>query len=187
MNTYDFDKTIYINDSSCDFVIYCLKKYPAAVIPAMFRSGVKGIKHILGMADTKELKEQVFSFLKHLDDVESIVASFWEEKFDGVGQWYLNQQKPDDVIISASPEFLLRPVAGKLGFYLIGTVMDKSTGKIMGLNCHDSEKVRRFHECFPDGHTEEFYSDSLTDSPMADIAERAYMVDRGKLSPWPQK
>ena len=65
--------------------------------------------------------------------------------------------------------------------------MDKNTGKIMGENCHDSEKVRRFYEEYPGAHTEEFYSDSLTDSPMAEIADKAFMLDKHKLSPWPSK
>ena len=65
--------------------------------------------------------------------------------------------------------------------------MDKKTGKIIGNNCHDKEKVRRFYERFPDGHTENFYSDSLSDTPMAEIADNAFLVKKGVLSPWPGK
>jgi len=65
--------------------------------------------------------------------------------------------------------------------------MDKKTGEIEGKNCHDSEKVRRFYEQYPDSKTENFYSDSLSDTPMAEIAERAWLVSKHKLSPWPEK
>ena len=78
-------------------------------------------------------------------------------------------------------------MAAELGVGLIATPMDKHSGKILGENCHDTEKVRRFREQYPDGHTERFYSDSLSDTPMAEIADEAFLVSKGKLSPWPLK
>lgn len=185
MNTYDFDKTIYINDSSVDFYKWLLKKRPAAMLPTLPRSLGMALLYALKKTDTQTLKEQLFSFLKNIDDIESLTERFWDEKLEGIGRWYLERQKEDDLVISASPEFLLRPVAGRLGFALIATPMDEKTGKIVGINCHDHEKVRRFYEEYPGAHTEEFYSDSLTDSPMARIADRAFLVDHGSLSPWP--
>lgn len=186
MNTYDFDKTIYINDSSADFYKWCFKRHPAAMLKTLPRSIVKAALYALGRIETKELKQQLFSFLSGIDDIERETELFWDEKIGGVGKWYLERQKADDLIISASPEFLLRPVARRLGFALIATPMDEKTGEITGINCHDHEKVRRFNEEYPGAHTEEFYSDSLSDSPMARIADKAFVVDHGRLSPWPQ-
>ena len=187
MNTYDFDKTIFYPDSSACFYKYCLKKYPAAVIKSLPKSAVKAVLYAIGKIKTKELKEQVFYFLNYMDDVDSAVISFWNENMDGIGEWYLKQKRNDDIIISASPYFLLEPICKKLGVSLIATPMDKKTGKIVGNNCHDVEKVRRFYEEYPDAHTENFYSDSLSDSPMAEIADKAFMVKKHKLSPWPYK
>ena len=186
MNTYDFDKTIYVRDSSVAFVFYCAKKYPAAVWRTLPRTAVKGIEKLLGRVDMTALKEQIFSFLRYID-ADTAVEQFWEEKFGDVGEWYLKQKEADDIIISASPEFLLEPAAKRLGVRLIGTRMDKITGQITGKNCHDEEKVRRFYAQYPDAHTECFYSDSLSDTPMALIADRAFIVDHGNLSPWPEK
>ena len=59
------------------------------------------------------------------------------------------------------------------------------SGKISGENCHDKEKVRRFYKEFPGACAEEFYSDSLSDTPMAEIAQRAYIVRKENLSSWP--
>ena len=76
MNTYDFDKTICVKDSSVTFYKYCLKKYPAAVwrtIPATLR---KAAAYIAGRISTKELKEQLFSFLRYIDDIDSVVSDF---------------------------------------------------------------------------------------------------------------
>ena len=121
------------------------------------------------------------------EDVDAVVEDFWACHQDGIGAWYLRQKREDDIIISASPEFLLSPIARQLGVRLIATPMDKHSGKILGKNCHDTEKVRRFYEEYPNAHTEEFYSDSLSDTPMAEIADRAFLVKKGSLSPWPGK
>lgn len=187
MNTYDFDQTIYEPDSSYSFVMYCLRRHTGAVMGALPGVAVTGVKYLLKKSDTKALKEKVFSFLPYLDDVDDTVEKFWKEHWSGIGEWYLAQKRDDDIIISASPEFLLEPAAKALGVRLIATRMDKNTGKIEGANCHDVEKVRRFREEYPGAHTEEFYSDSLSDTPMAELADRAFLVDKGKLSPWPEK
>lgn len=185
MNTYDFDQTIFNPDSSYCFVRYCLRHYPRAVLHAMPAAGIFGILRLAKMADTRELKEKVFSFLPELDDVHRIVEEFWEEHRSGIASWYLQQKREDDLILSASPEFLLKPICDELGVSLIATPMDPYTGKILGLNCHDEEKVRRFREEYPDSVTENFYSDSLADAPMARIADHAYLVRNGRPQPWP--
>ena len=187
MNTYDFDETIYIKDSSVIFYKYCLTHYPRAIWRTVPRTLFTALKYLLHMTDTKALKEQLFSFLRYMPDIDSAVARFWDKYYDGVGEWYLRQRRDDDIIISASPEFLVAPAAERLGVRLIATPMDKHTGIINGKNCHDCEKVRRFYEAYPGAHTECFYSDSLSDTPMADIADNAFLVDRGRLSPWPAK
>ena len=150
MNTYDFDETIYNPDSSYSFFMYCLKKHFSAVARTLPKTAVKGILYASKKIETKELKEQLFSFLKYIPDIDKTVKEFWEEHKSGIGTWYLQQKKDDDIIISASPEFLLKPIADELGVSLIATPMDKRSGKINGANCHDVEKVRRFFETYPE-------------------------------------
>lgn len=187
MNCYDFDKTIFYPDSSACFYRWCLKKYPGLILPTLPRSAVYALRYKLGSMSAKQLKQQLFSFLPKLRNVDEEVLSFWNEHRAGIGDWYLKQKKSDDVIISASPEFLLEPVCRELGVTLIATRMDKHTGIISGNNCHDVEKVPRFYERFPGAHVDEFYSDSLTDSPMAELADRAFMLKKHRISPWPEK
>lgn len=187
MNTYDFDQTIFYPDSSYCFVKYCLRHYPRAVLKALPAVALKGLEYLQHQADTKAFKEKTFSFLPYLDDVDRIVEEFWREHRKNLQNWYLEQKRPDDLILSASPEFLLRPICDELGVSLIATPMDRYTGRICGENCHDVEKVRRFYQEYPGGKTETFYSDSLSDTPMAEIADRAYLVKKGVLYPWPGK
>ena len=187
MNTYDFDKTIFYPDSSYCFYLYCLRHYPGAMVKTLPRSVVSGLRYAAGKGNAKALKEQLFSFLPNLPDVDGAVKDFWDENRQRLAKWYLRQKRGDDVIISASPEFLLRPICDELGVRLIGTRMDKYSGKISGENCHDKEKVRRFYERYPDGHSDEFYSDSMSDLPMAEISDRAFMLKKHVISPWPNK
>ena len=187
MNTYDFDKTIFYPDSSACFYRYCLKHYPAAVLPTLRDSLRMALRYNRGEVTEKALKEQLFSFLPAMADLDGAVASFWARNEKRIGKWYLARKRSDDLIISASPRFLLQPICEKLGVSLIATEMDRRTGKIQGANCRDYEKVRRFYELCPEAHTEEFYSDSLTDSPMADIADRAFLVKKHRLFRWPNK
>lgn len=184
MNTYDFDKTIYINDSSVDFFFYCMKKYPAAILKTLPRIAGKGIKYLFNACDFPELKESLFSYLQYIPDAAQAVDKFWDEKWSGIGQWYLRQRRDDDIIISASPEFIVCPAGRRLGVEVIATKMDEKTGKLLGKNCHDEEKVRRFFEAHPNGVTEEFYSDSDHDTPMAKLAKKAFKVKRGSVREW---
>lgn len=186
MNVYDFDQTIFYPDSSYCFVKFCLRHYPRAVLKALPGSALTGVQLLRKQADTKELKEQLFSFLPWIDDVERVVAEFWDAHRGNLQPWYLAQKRADDVIISASPEFLLRPICEELGVSLIATRMDPYTGKIHGLNCHDEEKVRRFRECYPGRRPVNFYSDSRADTPMAALAERAFLVKDGAPFLWPK-
>lgn len=188
MNCYDFDQTIFYPDSSYCFVMYCLKKYPGAVLRAVPGAAWAGLKVLRKKARVKELKEKTFAFLPRLPDPDRAVRDFWEEHRGKIAPWYLAQKREDDLIISASPEFLLEPIARELGVGLIATRMDKRTGRIQGANCHDEEKVRRFVDAYPEGRIEEFYSDSLSDAPLARLAEKAFLVEKGQtLRPWPEE
>ena len=102
-----------------------------------------------------------------------------------IKRWYLENHRPDDVVISASPEFLLRPVCKRLKIpVLMASVVDKKTGLYSGENCWGEEKVRRFYERFEDGKIDSFYSDSYSDAPLAEIAEKAFIVSGEKITPW---
>ena len=183
MNVYDFDKTIYYNDSTSDFYIFCLKRHPSIVrhFPKTMAAFIAYIMHI----KTKtQFKEVMYSFLLEVD-IEKDLKEFWETHKNKIKPWYLEQKKEDDVIISASPEFLLRPVCDQLGIRcLMASRVDSKTGKYTGINCHGKEKVTRFREVFGNAEIDEFYSDAYCDTPLAEIAEKSYMVKGDTRKPW---
>lgn len=189
MNVFDFDKTIFPSDSSVLFIRYCAGKYTKRMLRDLPEIGMRaaGYLHDGKEADATCLKEQLFSFLSVVNDPDALVQEFWKKNMRKINSWYLKMRRPDDVIISASPEFLLAPVQKELRFHLIATRMDKYSGKIAGVNCHDYEKVRRFFEVYPEGGIENFYSDSLSDAPVANISDNAFLVKGENIVKWPGK
>ena len=116
---------------------------------------------------------------------EEDIKAFWEKNSLKIKKFYLEQKKSDDVIISASPRFLLEPVCHSLGIRnLICSEVDVKTGKFDGLNCWGEEKVVRFRKVFGNVSPEEFYSDSLSDTPMAKISKTAFIVKGEEILPW---
>ena len=184
MNVYDFDNTILRGDSTARFFAYCLKHYPKMRrdIPGQ---AANGVLFIIKCRKKQAFKERMLHFLTYIDDVDAAVAAFWDENFARVKPWYLERHRQVDVVISASPEFLIRPACERLGIgCVMGSPVDKFTGKYSGLNCHGTEKVRRFREIYPEGQIDEFYSDSYSDQPLADLAASAWLVKGDALTPW---
>ena len=184
MNVYDFDNTILRGDSSARFFAFCLRRYPRmwADLPAQ---AVNGLLFLLRIRPKQAFKQRMFGFLRKIDDPDEAVAAFWAVNFCRVKPWYLKARRPDDVVISASPEFLIRPACQRLGVgHVLGSPVDLRTGRFSGPNCHGAEKVRRFREVFPQGRVDAFYSDSHSDDPMAALAGHAWLVKGDRLLPW---
>ena len=98
--------------------------------------------------------------------------------------WYYEQRRPDDLIISASPEFLLAPAARMLEFALIASPVEQATGLYRGENCHGPEKPRRYRAVYGDEPVEGFWSDSRSDAPMAALAAHAHLVKGTQITDW---
>ncbi len=184
MNVYDFDKTIYKNDCTADFFLYCLRKHPRIfkILPSIF-SGF--LQHYIFKKCTKtEFKEKIMQFVRYIN-FEKDITDFWKKYIRKIKKFYLNQQKQDDVIISASPGFILEPICNELNISnLICSRVDVKTGKYIGVNCHGTEKVVRYREVYENKPVQEFYSDSKSDTPMANISEKAFLVKGNKIIPW---
>ncbi len=181
MNVYDFDGTIYAGDSTVDFWLYCVKKHPSVLksLPGTLRNLPR---YLTGRVDLEYFKESFYGFLRFVPDVQKEVVSFWDSHTDKLQKWYLERKNTSDVIISASPEFLLRECCTRLGVRLIASAVDSKTGRLQGSNCKGKEKVRRFRDAYANAAIENFYSDSHSDKPLADLAEHSYFVNGKALT-----
>ena len=180
MNVYDFDKTIYKGDSTIDFYFWCLKKKP--LILFLLPIQIFGFILYKSKIRNKEyFKERFYIFLKYMNVSEKLIDLFWKDKKKNICDWYLKQKKETDVIISASPEFLLKPLIKELNIKnIIASKVDEKTGKLMGKNCYGKEKVIRYKEIYFDKKIVKFYSDSISDLPLANISKESFLVNLSK-------
>lgn len=185
MNVFDFDGTIYDGDSTRDFFAFCLKKYPQTWL-SLPRTGICAVGFALRLLPKTRFKQNFYRFLRGVPDIEKAVEQFWQEHMRNIQAWYWKVRAEGDLVISASPEFLLEIPCRQLGILPpIASRVDAKTGVYTGTNCHGREKVRRFHEQFGQASVEKFYSDSKSDSPMAELAEQAFFIQKGQVRPWP--
>lgn len=183
MNVYDFDKTIYLDDSSIDFYKFNLKRNPK-LIKYWPRQSKAALDYKRKKITKTEMKTIFYEYFKAIDDIDQAVLDFWEVHRSKLQEWYLIQKEETDVIVSASPEFFLKPICEELGVFLIASDVDKFTGKNLQENCYGYEKVVRFKEHFDINDIEDFYSDSYSDDPLAMHAKRSFMVEGSKIKPW---
>jgi len=183
MNVYDFDNTIYDGDSSVDFYLFVLFRKPYLFIFLPFQIWSM-VLFLTGIYSKERMKESFFIFLRYIS-VYEMVSKFWKIKNKKIKSWYLQQKMDSDLIISASPEFLLEQmVCGYLGVKLIASLIDINTCKFIGNNCYGNEKIVRIFKKYPDCVIEKFYSDSLSDTPLAHIAKKAFLIQKNVITEW---
>lgn len=184
MNVYDFDKTIYKSDSTADFYLFSLRRHPKilALLPSLLKAYLRF--YLFRKGSKTEFKEKMMRFVTKVN-MEKDLEDFWETHKRKIKNFYIEQKQEDDVIISASPRFLLEPICRELGIkHLLASEVSPKTGEFSGLNCHGEEKVRRFRKVFQNAQIGEFYSDSYSDTPLARISTTAFIVKGDKINPW---
>lgn len=185
MIVYDFDDTIYDGDSSVDFYKYCLGKKPFIVLWSFIVTLFWVPLYILKIKNHREVKEKVFHFLVRFNNVEELVEDFWDNNQHKIKKWYLEQQQKDDVVISASFDFLIKPICYRLKIKnVIASDYNLKTGKIIGPNCHGRYKIQKFEAEFPNKKIIKAYSDSSFDIPLLEYAKEGYVVLGNKIVPY---
>ena len=190
IDVYDFDGTIYDGDSTVDFFKYSLKRN-RKIFPFCFKILCNGILMGLHVIDLTEFKSRFLSFVKYIPDIDEYLDDFWKSNKNKICQYFLDnmKNKKDTYIISASPEFIIKPFADKFkNVVLIGTDADKKSGKINGRNCKGEEKIKRLNKVIKDYEIENFYSDSTkADLPLFKLARNGFVVKHGVLSEFREK
>ena len=181
MNIYDFDDTIYAGDTMKDIFKYSIIRHPILVIKSIFKSKKYLKKYKKGLVPFEIVKENLLSFLFKIKNREEYINKFIDSNKHKIKKWYLENQKDDDIIISASYELWLKPFCNKIGIKNVIATKTDENGKIVGKNCKREEKVRRLYEEFPNIKVNESYSDSETDVPMLEIAKNPFVVEGDKL------
>lgn len=186
MNLYDFDETIYDGDSTRDFILYCYRHYPSTW-RYLLRQLAAVASYMAGKIDKTTFKERYFSMFAAVPNIDDAIEAFWDTHEGRIMRYYPRQARQDDVVISASPAFIVEPLCRRLGLtHVIASEVNKYTGHFLSENCYGAEKVRRFLEAgYDPAEVEQVYSDSLSDTPIAELGKQAHIVlKNGTLSAW---
>ena len=184
MNVYDFDETIFTGDSEDYFFAYLFKK------PGFFWDQVRYRWYELlfkcKLVSKTKAREAEYSLLRKIDDLDGLLADYWDQHERHMKSWYAAVKRPDDVIASATPRFLMEPIVARLGLTgLVATEMDPRTGKIHGEFAAGPYKVDQCRKQFSLDEIDEFYSDAYSDHFLAEYAKRAYVVHGdGERTEW---
>lgn len=182
VNLYDFDKTIYDGDSTIDFYIFCLKKN-ILLIRFLPYQLFFALLYKLNIVSKKSFKQSFFKFLKGINDADKYISLFWEKNDKKIKHWYLERNHDSDIIISASPKFLLLPISIKLGTLdLIATDVDKNSGLFLSDNCSGEVKVKMLYDKYNNITVNEAYTDSMSDLPMLKLSKKAFLIRKDKIS-----
>ena len=175
MNVYDFDGTIFYSDCAVGFALWCIKRHPKLLVTFMPGMIKTLILYKFGKVPNYRLQRKMFSYLTMIDDFDTQIEKYWDKYESRISKWYLAQKKPDDLIISASPDCIIGPIAKRLGVNSVATEYDREYGVFLNNLMYAKEKARYiFDRDFP--VIENFYSDSLADTPLALCAEKAHLV-----------
>ena len=204
LSVYDFDKTIYNGETLNDFYRFYLIKKPWKIYTVIFQLWYF-LLYILKIINLEKLKENFLRFLngENTGELKKLIREFWEKKESKINPWVkdeiLKNKKETEILvaISASPTFLIIDRLRLMGFdVVIGTdFLFESTkfhSHITSKNCKNYEKVKRLDKWAEDNNIQydivNFYSDSIADKPLFDLAEHKYWIKKGILeNGMPQK
>lgn len=187
MNVYDFDGTIFYSDCAIGFALWCIKRHPKLLVTFMPGMIKTLILYQMRKIPNYQLQRKMFSYLTMIDDYDTQIEKYWDKYESRISKWYLEQKRPDDLIISASPDCIIGPIAKRLGVRYVATEYDREYGVFLNNLMYAREKAKYIYDHgFP--LIENFYSDSLADTPLALCAEKAYLVkDHGTtVVDWPE-
>ena len=185
MNVYDFDGTIYNGESTFDFYLYSVKKQPALIKYLFVVVKTLLLYKLCRISEEKLLflaKKYAKQYLTEIKDIDAKIIDFWDKNQHKIKRFYLDQQQEDDVVISASIDFILEEIFRRIGIkHALSTQVDKHTGEVLSL-CFRKTKADLFQAKYKDAVIDHFYTDSFNDSPMIALAKRSYLVKGNRIS-----
>lgn len=182
---FDFDNTIAQGDSIARLLKFDFMHHPSHVI-FMFWVIIKYIMYLLHLISFEEAKSTLLFPLKYMDQEQ--LKYFYENYvkiyyYDNVVE-ELKKKKSEGYIVivcTASCESYMKYIDLPID-QLLGTIVDSNTGKIIGKNCKDEEKIPRILNYLKtrnieiDYENSYAYSDSNHDIPMLSLVKNKKRV-----------
>ena len=195
---YDFDKTIYGEETGTNFFKFYFKKFPLKSLVFIILYVEDILFYIFKQIKLKQLKERFFRFLEghSKEEIDKLVTEFWEIEKNKIYDWAKDElaenKKQSDLVIvtSASPKFIIEKFLLDFGYDLVfGTEFvkfdnDRFISKIYGENNKNDEKVKKLKIWAKKQKISfeilKFYSDSIADKPLYDLAKEKVWVNKGE-------
>ena len=195
---YDFDKTIYGGETGTNFFKFYFKKFPLKSLVFIILYVEDILFYIFKQIKLKQLKERFFRFLEghSKEEIDKLVTEFWEIEKNKIYDWAKDElaenKKQSDLVIvtSASPKFIIEKFLLDFGYDLVfGTEFvkfdnDRFISKIYGENNKNDEKVKKLKIWAKKQKISfeilKFYSDSIADKPLYDLAKEKVWVNKGE-------
>ncbi len=184
MNAYDFDNTLYRGESSVDLAIFMIRNNKRIILwlPKIFW-GL--LRYKLCLIGRERIEQLINSFmqavLRDREEVLGIMEDFWAQHSRKLDAAMISRIGKDDIIISASPSFLLEAISDRLGTKnLVCSEVDFDTMSVSRLNFGEN-KVKRFRELYGGQGIDCFYTDSYNDKALMDISGQVFIVKKGRV------
>lgn len=178
MRVLDFDNTIYRGESVLDFYLFSLRYNPAAVRYA-FLVVAYALRYKMGKMTLEQLERgcarYAHAYIASFAHPEEMVTAFWDRHMKKIKSWY--KPLPDDVILTASFNVMMDEVCSRLGVaHCICSRINRETLEVEYLNFNRNKKTAFLAQFGPNAKIDAFYTDSISDQPMVELAESAYLV-----------
>ena len=180
MNVFDFDETIYDGESSVQFMLRYIREDPSVMrfVPDLIKVMGRYYRGEMHAEDFMRIYGSLLRdyFTRKKPDLAPLVTEFWNKREHRIKPFYRRIQRSDDVIITASPIFIMDDICRRIGVnHLIATDFDIQTGEVRSA-CYRDNKVKLFRAAFPDAEIDDFYTDSVNDEFLFPLAKRVFMV-----------
>jgi len=139
---------------------------------------------LISVAEFEALAEKYASdFVRSCPDSAELSEKFWINGSKKLKSFYAGVRREDDIVMSASFSFLLEPVSRIMNVKrLVCSEVDTKSGEV-GTLCFGKNKARLFEKMFPGETIDDFYTDSLNDKPMMELAKgNVYIVNKEKIT-----
>lgn len=185
MNVFDFDRTIFMGDTEDRFFRYIFQK-KGLFLYRLNHAFWELFYKLRLTTDKTIIRQEQYRVLKRIDNLDELIAGYWEEHAHYIMPWYLKIKQPTDIIATGTPRFLMEPIMKRLGLSgLVATDMDRKTGRITGRFTVGKHKVEAFKAQFNPDEIDAFYSDAYSDYPLAAYAKRAFIVHgNAEITEW---
>lgn len=192
---FDFDDTLIQGDSIRYLLDYYIKKHPLSFF-CLIKVGILYIGYKMKICSFTKAKSAILFPVKNMtnEELEYFFDHHVADKYYQNVVTELKEKKEQGYmvcIVSASVEAYLQYCKLPVD-YIIGTKVERNTGKVLGKNCKNEAKVERIQAILKekdwqiDYENSYAYSDSTHDIPMLSLVKNRVKINKknGEMSPF---